>query len=302
VMEEATNRAANAATTTDPDPEQRTTITEQETPAGDANPATATEATPAPKAKKPAKKAVHKALTPEEEQLAAQREQEQDDLAQPIIPAVQGYFTNQQHSYLEALQAREALLEDDLDQYLNDPQHQDDAALYAILSALLLTVLQAGKATAEAQTGQTVAEERVAQPLRQYIQTDAFTHVQGINETTRKQLQTTLLEGIQGGEGIPELTNRVKTVFTQASDSRAALIARTEAAQAYAYANHATLQALATDSAVTRRRWLASEDERVCPICAPLDGYTIRFDAQYPGGLEPGNAHIQCRCTEVGLP
>ena len=45
------------------------------------------------------------------------------------------------------------------------------------------------------------------------------------------------------------------------------------------------------------RTWLTAP-EGACPICAPLNGYTIRFDAQYPNGLEPGSAHVACRCSE----
>ena len=33
------------------------------------------------------------------------------------------------------------------------------------------------------------------------------------------------------------------------------------------------------------RTWLTAP-EGACPICAPLNGYTVRFDAQYPNGLE----------------
>lgn len=52
-----------------------------------------------------------------------------------------------------------------------------------------------------------------------------------------------------------------------------------------------------------QREWLTAEDERVCPICWPLNGTRVGIGESYPGNLEPGSAHIGCRCSEamVGL-
>ena len=49
-----------------------------------------------------------------------------------------------------------------------------------------------------------------------------------INGTTARQIQETLREGIAAGEGIPQLTDRIQGVFTNATRSRSQLIARTE--------------------------------------------------------------------------
>mgnify|MGYP001486985397 CR=1 FL=1 len=71
-------------------------------------------------------------------------------------------------------------------------------------------------------------------------------------------------------------------------------LAATETAQAFQYANYQA--AAATGQAITRTWHTAPVD--ACPICQPLNGYTIRFDAKYPEGLEPGSAHPACRCSE----
>jgi len=49
-----------------------------------------------------------------------------------------------------------------------------------------------------------------------------------INGTTARLIQETLREGISLGEGIPQLTDRIQGVFTNATRSRSQLIARTE--------------------------------------------------------------------------
>jgi len=109
-------------------------------------------------------------------------------------------------------------------------------------------------------------------------------------------LRAALSDGITAGEGIPQLTARVQHVFTAAKTYRAQAIARTETAQAFSHANYQT--AVATGLDLTRT-WLVSPDERTCPICLPLDGVTVGLHESYPGGLEPGFAHIQCRCDET---
>jgi SPP1 gp7 family putative phage head morphogenesis protein len=84
----------------------------------------------------------------------------------------------------------------------------------------------------------------------------------------------------------------VKSVFSAASDYRATAIARTETAQAFEYANQ---RAMRESGVVLQKRFLTAMDERVCPICVPLDGVTVPLDQPFPGGAEPGWVHVQCR-------
>lgn len=45
------------------------------------------------------------------------------------------------------------------------------------------------------------------------------------------------------------------------------------------------------------REWIVSDDDRLCEVCEPLEGTHAEIDGDYPSGLEPGEAHIMCRCT-----
>ena len=60
------------------------------------------------------------------------------------------------------------------------------------------------------------------------------------------------------------------------------------------------LAQLFADGAISSRVWLTMQDDKVRPKHAELEGYVIRFDAQFPDGLEPGE-EFGCRCTQVGL-
>lgn len=44
------------------------------------------------------------------------------------------------------------------------------------------------------------------------------------------------------------------------------------------------------------RIWITAKDERVCPVCGPLDEVRVPDGAQFPGGFEAPPAHPQCRC------
>jgi HK97 family phage portal protein len=250
------------------------------------------EATQAPdKQTTGAKKHVTKALTSDEQDaLAQQREAEQEALAQGADPAIVSFFTDQQQRYLDQLNNGPI----DAEQFLIDTAA--DALLFAALLPAINASLNAGATAAQLQIEITLAFDQINPIVADYLKTQALTHVQGINQTTRDALRVEMQAGTKAGESIEQLTERIKAVFADASTNRANVIARTETAQAYSYANKQAAIATGLD---LRREWITALDDRVCVICGPLHGVTVGLHENYPGGLEPGYAHIQDRCTEV---
>jgi hypothetical protein len=47
-----------------------------------------------------------------------------------------------------------------------------------------------------------------------------------------------------------------------------------------------------------QRVWITTPDDRLCPVCAPLDGARAPMDGSFPGGLSGPPAHPQCRCAQ----
>lgn len=47
-----------------------------------------------------------------------------------------------------------------------------------------------------------------------------------------------------------------------------------------------------------QRVWIATEDERVCPVCGKLDGKRAALNGQFAGGHDGPPAHPSCRCTQ----
>jgi hypothetical protein len=48
----------------------------------------------------------------------------------------------------------------------------------------------------------------------------------------------------------------------------------------------------------TKRQWLISDDERLCPICRPLNGEQATLNGLFAGGYLTPPAHPRCRCSQ----
>ncbi|MHA1332068.1 MAG: phage portal protein, partial [Candidatus Hodarchaeales archaeon] len=146
-----------------------------------------------------------------------------------------------------------------------------------------------------------------------FLKKEGVKFIKSANETTREKLRRTLAEGVEKGEGIPELKRRVTQVFDSAVKYRAENIARTEVIRA---TNFATNEAYKQSGIVVGKEWLTALDERTCPFCQAMDGKIIdvnkdffkQGDSMSEGGrrinFEYGNVahpplHPGCRCTLI---
>lgn len=132
-----------------------------------------------------------------------------------------------------------------------------------------------------------------------YLKDDAGDLIKNINEYTLQRLRKTLAEGVREEEGVDDLKNRVSDVFESATGSRAEKIARTEVLRA---SNFATDEAYTQSQVVKGKEWLTALDERVCPICQPLDAKTATKDGNFSttaGDVPYPPAHPNCRCTII---
>lgn len=123
--------------------------------------------------------------------------------------------------------------------------------------------------------------------------------IDGISETTRQRIGDAVTSALEDGD----LEDLYDKILSEVGDEdRADLIARTETMTA---ANEGQRQSWdqATEAGLLtgdeKRVWIATDDERVCPICDELDGETTDLDGEYPGdGGDGPPAHPDCRCTE----
>ncbi|MCI3153218.1 phage portal protein [Streptomyces sp. GB4-14] len=141
-------------------------------------------------------------------------------------------------------------------------------------------------------------EPDVAQALR-----DRVDELAGqVTATTEQVLRAQLLAaGVAEGESIPELRARLQQVFTNLSDYRATMIARTETVGGYSQASFLA----ALDAGAVRKTWLATADQRTRETHRQENGRTVpmnkRFTltkSRWPADpTAPAAQSIQCRCA-----
>ncbi len=122
-----------------------------------------------------------------------------------------------------------------------------------------------------------------------WIETDSLKLAKGVNKTTRAQLRRSLAEGFSAGEGIPKLSARVSSLYSQKYSRHAHTVARTETIRA---SNFGALQGY-KDAGVEMVEFYVSLDESTCEECEVLSGK--HFTPSEAEGLIP--VHPNCRCT-----
>ncbi len=157
-----------------------------------------------------------------------------------------------------------------------------------ILASIALGA-QAGEANYEIPLGLGEASKSIQKAARE----TTANLVTGINATTKDRIQQAIKTSVELGEDQYAAMARVKNVVNDVN--RAAMIARTEAVNAYVTGG----QTFATKAGAVSKTWQSVGG--ACPICAPLDGVTVAMDAEYPGGdIGQGPpAHPNCRCGEA---
>ena len=114
--------------------------------------------------------------------------------------------------------------------------------------------------------------------------------------TTKKTLVNQLALGVKTGETKTQLVKRLQKKGLGLSEIRSGRIVATETEALAEFIRFETAKLNGTKSKI----WITSSDERVCPICRPLNGEELlinqNFDAEGVEVKYPP-AHVMCRCT-----
>lgn len=159
-----------------------------------------------------------------------------------------------------------------------------------------------------------ISFDLVSPILQEHIEQFAGERIADINATTLNELRGTLAAGIEAGESIDKLAERISKTFDNASGYRAELIARTETVRSANLAQRFVWEATGLPLVV---EWIATRDGRVRPAHLALDKKIIdmdesfKFDASlepYKSGKtkSPGDSGVaahdcNCRCTVAAL-
>lgn len=128
--------------------------------------------------------------------------------------------------------------------------------------------------------------------IKRYFAERAGTVSRGIDEETDKQLRASLTEGINDGENLYQLMNRIEDIYSAAAGYRAERIARTESATSASFASQ---QAWLQSGVVDENEWMV--DGNPCPICESNDGMVAVIGEAFLSGDDGPPAHPNCECA-----
>jgi len=139
-------------------------------------------------------------------------------------------------------------------------------------------------------------------PAANFLERRTQRFAKEVNGTTWRLLRASLSDGIEAGEGVPDLSKRVEAVMGTRIRSSAETIARTEVIGAY---NGGGVIA-AKDAGASYKKWMTALDERVRHSHAAMHGQMVGIDADFrlaggsgpaPGQIGAAEEDINCRCS-----
>jgi SPP1 gp7 family putative phage head morphogenesis protein len=134
--------------------------------------------------------------------------------------------------------------------------------------------------------GQTVAAERA-----NFLSSRTFTDWEGITEAMDAKLRDILTDGVSHGRHPREVARTITTELGIDSE-RAFTIAHTEIARCHSDGQLDEMEDMGVTKLGAAVEWLTAGDDRVCEMCAPLNG--IVLTTKEACGLLP--RHDECRC------
>lgn len=114
-----------------------------------------------------------------------------------------------------------------------------------------------------------------------------------VNQTTRERINEAISAGLEAGEGMIQISDRISSVYQDFPLWRSDLIARTESTAAN---NEGMLEAYRQSEVATHKEWIATKDDRTRPEHMALDGEIVKIDELFSNGLKyPSEPN--CRCV-----
>ena len=222
-----------------------------------------------------------------------------DQKSNAMKPAIVKFSEDQANRFIKELAHRQNMQDvKALDGMFNVPKEN------SLLAEISLPFIQEFLETAGKDAMQTIApanQFEVTDRIQKYIKDRAKELARNVNATTVDKLSRTLAEGIEGGEGIAKLTNRVSEVYNEFPVYRAETIARTEATAAN---NKGFIESYSQSGVANAKEWIATLDDRTRDTHAETDGEIIGLEDKFSNDLEyPGDPSgdpaetINCRCV-----
>lgn len=127
------------------------------------------------------------------------------------------------------------------------------------------------------------------------VYTRVFEELKGITSAMSQQVSRVLADGLANGRGALEIARNMANTVDGITRKRALVLARTEVIRAHAEGQLDSFELLGVEKLGVEVEWSTAGDEKVCPLCSPLEGkiYTI----EEARGMIP--RHPNCRCAWI---
>lgn len=171
----------------------------------------------------------------------------------------------------------------------------DDGEEYTELVRLMYNAILAGVAYNETEIGFALGDGSVNRPALEYSQKYVTQWLRDLDEVSSKAVRDALSVFIsQPGASLGDVMNILQAGGF--SEQRAQRIAVTEITRVFAEANQIYANALASQypEFKVQKQFFTNVDDRVCPVCAPLDGKTADYNDEFAMPNPP--LHVNCRC------
>ena len=176
--------------------------------------------------------------------------------------------------------------------------------IQALVEAAIQTGARAAIADLSADISFSLANPRAVAFLEQY----GARRVTMINETTRSEIQRMVARGVREGLSYDQVAKDITARFREFSvgkpqlhiDSRAHLVAVTEAANGYEEGNLIVGRDLRAAGIEMEHKWSTVKDSRVSEGCRANEGAGwLGIDSAFPSGHERPPRFPGCRCTTL---
>jgi SPP1 gp7 family putative phage head morphogenesis protein len=116
--------------------------------------------------------------------------------------------------------------------------------------------------------------------------------IKSVDDYTKRWIADKIQDGKNSGLSVYEIVDTIVSDGRDISRIRAERIVLTETSKAMATVE---LEA-AKRAGIKDIKWRTSQDERVCPICGPLEGVVTQIGKPFSGTIYHTPAHVSCRC------
>ncbi|MFA5348127.1 MAG: hypothetical protein WC294_08315, partial [Methanoregula sp.] len=225
--------------------------------------------------------------------------------AQRIAPILkrQGTITLREFERLEGI-FQEETRQDNLNHAFSLAQLDTRDDFIKALTGPMSIASSLGGQTLSAQLGIKLSFNPVDPATHAYLQERAAESVTGIDDTTRKRLNTIIEKDYGEGKTYQQIARDLKNDFAEYSlpggGERAKLIAVTELGNAHEGTKENMVRQIAQAGFKMKKFALTLKDEKVCNICRAnmADGW-IPIDQPHSSGHQRSKFHPGCRCPEL---